>query len=60
MLASGVIRSVLPSGAAVLTARLATMPLAPGLFSTTTERSSVTRILSAIRRLMVSLLAPAG
>jgi hypothetical protein len=60
MLASGVISTVLPSGAAVLTVRLATIPAAPGLFSTTTGRSSETRIFSAIRRVMVSLLAPAG
>ena len=36
------------------------MPTAPGLFSTTTVRPSETRILSAIRRVRVSLLAPGG
>src|SRR6185437_3709653 len=53
-------RSVLPSGAAAFTAMLATMPPAPGLFSTTTDRPSDTRILSAISRVTVSLLAPGG
>ena len=60
MWASGVISSVLPSGGADFTARLATMPTAPVLFSTTTVRPSETRILSAIRRVRVSLLAPGG
>ena len=60
MLASGVISSVLPSGAAAFTALLATMPPAPGLFSTTTGRPSDSCILSAISRVTVSLLAPAG
>src|ERR1700752_3112949 len=60
MLASGVISSVLPSGGAAFTQIAATMPTAPGLFSTTTVRPSDRRILSAIRRVRVSLLAPGG
>jgi len=60
MLASGVISSVLPSGAAALTVVLAIIPAAPGLFSTITVRPSEACILSAIRRAMVSMPAPGG
>src|SRR4051812_23177244 len=60
MLASGVINSVLPSGGAAFTVMLAMIPAAPGLFSTTTGRPSDWRILSATRRVMVSMPAPGG
>src|SRR5574341_109017 len=60
MVATGVMRSVLPSAAAPLTNSFATWPPAPGLFSTITGRPSDARMCSPTIRERRSLVAPAG